>query len=99
MWPLDELMVAPVSEDSSAGGGEEVSPCKRSLLQHEMADRSASDLTTEEKNCLFELLIEFADVFAENSNDVHGSHRCCKAFQVLVSQSGSILERASKEDD
>ena len=70
---FDELMVAQVSENSSAGDSEEVSSCKRSLL-HDMADRSAADLTSEEKNCLFKLLIEFADVFAENSNG------CCNAF-------------------
>ena len=28
------------------------------------------DLTCEEKNCLYQLLVEFADVFAENSNDM-----------------------------
>eukprot|EP00731_Ephydatia_muelleri_P008908 Em0004g1246a len=35
-----------------------------------MADRSAGDLTSEEKNWLYELLVEFADVFAESSDDM-----------------------------
>ena len=62
--PFNKFMVAPVSDNSSAGDSKEVSPSKRSLL-HDLADRSAGDLTSEEKNCL---LVEIADVFAENSN-------------------------------
>ena len=63
---FEELMVAPVSENSSAGDSKEVSPSKRSLL-HVLADRTGGDLTSEEKNCLFELLVKYTDMFAENS--------------------------------
>ena len=67
--PFDEMMVAPVREDSNVPAEFEVSSCKRGLL-HDMADRSAGDLTSEEKNRLYELLVEFADVFAESSDDM-----------------------------
>eukprot|EP00731_Ephydatia_muelleri_P018416 Em0011g456a len=67
--PFDEMMVAPVREDSNVPAEFEVSSCKRGLL-HDMADRSADDLTSEEKNRLYELLVEFADVFAESSDDM-----------------------------
>ena len=66
---FDEVMVAPVREDSNVPAKFEVSSCKRGLL-HDMADRSAGDLTSEEKNRLYELLVEFADVFAESSDDM-----------------------------
>eukprot|EP00731_Ephydatia_muelleri_P038117 Em0659g1a len=67
--PFDEMMVAPVREDSNVPAEFEVSSCKRGLV-HDMADRSAGDLTSEEKNRLYELLVEFADVFAESSDDM-----------------------------
>eukprot|EP00731_Ephydatia_muelleri_P013115 Em0007g425a len=67
--PFDEMMVAPVREDSNVPAEFEVSSCKRGLL-HDMADRSAGDLTSEEKHRLYELLVEFADVFAESSDDM-----------------------------
>ena len=68
--PFDEVMVAPVSENSKVpGDNEEVSSRKRSLL-HDIANKSAGDLTSEEKNRLYEVLMEFADVFAENSDDM-----------------------------
>ena len=67
--PFDEMMVAPVREDSNVPAEFEVSSCKHGLL-HDMADRSAGDLTSEEKNRLYELLVEFADVFAESSDDM-----------------------------
>ena len=53
----EEMMVAPVREDSNVPAEFEVSSCKRGLL-HDMADRSAGDLTSEEKNRLYELLVE-----------------------------------------
>ena len=57
-------MVAPVCENSKVpGDNEEVSSRKRSLL-HDIANKSAGDLTSEEKNRLFEVLMEFADVHA-----------------------------------
>ena len=69
VWAISPY-VAPVREDSSNVPAEfEVSSCKRGLL-HDMADRSAGDLTSEEKNRLYELLVEFADVFAESSDDM-----------------------------
>ena len=68
--PFDEVMVAPVRENSKVpGDNEEVSSRKRSLL-HDIANKSAGDLTSEEKNRLYEVLMEFADVFAENSDDM-----------------------------
>ena len=48
---------------------EEISSCKRSLL-HDMVNKSVDDLTPVEKNRLYEVLIEFEDVFAEKSDDM-----------------------------
>ena len=83
--PFDKLMVAPVSEDSNAPGDKaefKVSSCKHGLL-HDLANRSAGDLSSEEANRLYELLIKFADVFAESSDDMghagvakHSIHTC-----------------------
>ena len=56
--PFDGVMVAPIS-----------APHKFSLL-HDMANRSAGDLTFGEKKRLYDVLIEFADVFAESSDDM-----------------------------
>ena len=43
-----------------------MSPQKHITLQ-EMVERSASDLTTNEKEELYKLLLKYADVFAESS--------------------------------
>ena len=56
-----------------AGDNEEVSSRKCSLL-HDIANTSVGDVTSEEKNRLYKVLIESADVVAENSDMA----RCCK---------------------
>ena len=88
--PFDEVMVAPVSENSKVpGDNEEVSSRKRSLL-HDIANKSAGDLTSEEKNRLYEVLMEFADVFAENSDDMVLLN--IPPIQVLVARSGNSAD-------
>ena len=93
--PFDKLMVAPVSEDSNAPGDKaefKVSSCKHGLL-HDLANRSAGDLSSEEANRLYELLIKFADVFAESSDDMgHAGVAKHSIIHVLVIPFGSSAE-------
>ena len=64
--PVESMIVAPVGEvPSSSSNVPHVSPQKHIMLQ-EMVERSASDLTTNEKEELYKLLLEYADVFAES---------------------------------
>ena len=68
--PIESMMVAPVGEvPSSSSNVPHVSPQKHIMLQ-EMVERSASDLTTNEKEELYKLLLEYADVFAESSAEL-----------------------------
>ena len=64
--PVEGLMVAPVGESipSSRKDAPDVSPRKSIMLQ-EMVERSASDFTPDEKEMLYLLLLQCADVFAE----------------------------------
>ena len=66
--PVESMMVAPVGEVPSRWSPTvpQVSSQKNIMLQ-KMVERSTSDLTADEKEELYRLLLEYADVFAESS--------------------------------
>ena len=43
---------------------------QKNIMLQEMVERSAGDLTTDEKEELYKLLLEYADVFAESSAEL-----------------------------
>ena len=69
--PVESMMVAPVGEVPSCCSSNvpHVSSQKNIMLQ-EMVERSAGDLTTDEKEELYKLLLEYADVFSESSAEL-----------------------------
>ncbi|KAL5477321.1 hypothetical protein EMCRGX_G024110 [Ephydatia muelleri] len=72
MWKICTCAVCAgdkTIKPSSREDAPDVSPRKSIMLQ-EMVERSASDLTPDEKEKLYQLLLECADVFAESSAEM-----------------------------